>query len=130
MMLDPKDYRKELENATLKKILKDRDRIIEFMHDFENNKLPKKYYERDPSPEVVYLTNLEYLKEICDLIKIKKDEIDSGNKTVRLSPFMAIEEVISKFDDEQRKHFFEDLKVKDEDLYFRYMDWKMNQKEN
>lgn len=130
MMLDPKDYRKELENASLKKILKERDRIIEFMHDFENNKLPKKYYERDPSPEVVYLTNLDYLKEICDLIKIKKDEIDSDNKTVRLSPFMAIEEVISKFDDEQRKHFFEDLKVKDEDLYFRYMDWKMNQKEN
>lgn len=129
-MLDPKDYRKELDNASLKKILKERDRIIEFMHDFENNKLPKKYYERDPSPEVVYLTNLEYLKEICDLIKIKKDEINSDNKTVRLSPFMAIEEVISKFDENQRKSFFEDLKVKDEDLYFRYMEWKFNQEED
>ena len=47
MILDPKNYRKEFEGSSLKKILQERDRIIEFMHAFEDNKLPKKYYERE-----------------------------------------------------------------------------------
>lgn len=125
-MLHPRDYRKEFEAASLKKVLQERDRIVDFMHDFENGSLPKKYYERDPSPEVVYLTNIDYLKEICDLIKIKMQEKDSNPKDVRLSPFLAIEEVISKFDDEKRKQFLDDLKVKDEELYYKYIEWTVN----
>ena len=125
MMLHPKDYRKEFEAASLKKILQERDRIVEFMQDFENNKLPKKYYERDPSPEVVYMSNIDYLKELCDLIKIKMYEMNSNPKEVRHSPFIALEEVMSKFDEEKRKQFLEDLKVKDEELYYKYMEWKI-----
>lgn len=124
-MLHPKDYRKEFEAASLKKILRERDRIFEFMQDFENNKLPKKYYERDPSPEVVYMSNIDYLKELCDLIKIKMYEKNSNPKEVRHSPFIALEEVMSKFDEEKRKQFLEDLKVKDEELYYKYMEWKI-----
>ena len=123
MMLNPEDYRKEFETASLKKIFKERDRIVEYMHKFETDKIPKKYYERDPSPEVIYLTNVEYLKEICDLIKIKLYEKD--HKIVRLSPFLAIEEVISKFDEETKKEFFEDLKSKDPELYYKYLEWKV-----
>lgn len=123
MMLNPNDYRKEFEDASLKKVLQERDRIIDFMHDFENNKLPKKYYERDPSPEVVYTTNIDYLKEICDLIKVKRNE--NNHKTVRLSPFLAIEEVVSKFDEETKKEFFDDLKAKDPELYYKYLEWKV-----
>ena len=125
MMLSPKDYRKEFESTSLKNILRERDRIVDFMHDFENNKLPKKYYDRDPSPEVIYLSNIDYLKEICDLIKVKIHEKDQ--KTVRLSPFLAIEEVISKFDEEKRKQFFEELKIKDAELYYKYMEWKVKE---
>ena len=125
MMLHPKDYRKEFEAASLKKILRERDRIVEFMQDFENNKLPKKYYERDPSPEVVYMSNIDYLKELCDLIKIKMYEKNSNPKEVHHSPFIALEEVMSKFDEEKRKQFLEDLKVKDEELYYKYMEWKI-----
>ena len=125
MMLHPKDYRKEFEAASLKKILQERDRIFEFMQNFENNKLPKKYYERDPSPEVVYMSNIDYLKELCDLIKIKMYEKNSNPKEVRHSPFIALEEVMSKFDEEKRKQFLEDLKVKDEELYYKYMEWKI-----
>ena len=123
MMLNPKDYRKEFEEASLKKILQERDRIIDFMHDFENNKIPKKYFERGPKPEIVYFTHLDYLKELCDLIKIRMEE--KNNKTVRLSPFLAIEEVISKFDDEKQKEFFNDLKIKDPELYYKYLEWKV-----
>ena len=104
MILNPTDYRKEFEAASLKKILKERDRIINFMHDYENNKIPKKYYERDPSPKEIYFSHIEFLKEICDLINIKMNE--KNNKPVRLSPFLAIEEVTSKFDEEKRKQFF------------------------
>lgn len=123
MMLNPKDYRKEFEVASLKKILQERDRIIEFMRDFENNKIPRKYFGLDTNPELVYFTNIEYLKEICDLIKIKMNE--KNNKAVRLTPFLAIEEVISKFDKEKQKEFFKDLKAKDEELYYKYMEWKL-----
>ena len=65
----------------------------------------------------------EYLKELCDLIKIRMEE--KNQKTVRLSPFLAIEEVISKFDDEKQKEFFNDLKVKDPELYYKYLEWKV-----
>ena len=123
MILNPKEYRLELEDASLKKIFQERDKIIEFMHDFENDNIPQKYYERDPSPEEVYLTNIEYLKEICDLIKVKLHEKD--HKTVRLSPFLAIDEVISKFDEETKKEFFDDLKKKDSELYYKYIEWKV-----
>lgn len=50
---------------------------------------------------------------------------ETNQKTVRLSPFLAIEEVISKFDDEKRKQFFDDLKDKDEELYYKYIEWKL-----
>ena len=126
-MLNPKDYRREFEAASLKKVLQERDRIVQFMQDYENHRLAKKYYERDPSPEVIYFSNIDYLKEICDLIKIKTQKRD--HKAVRLSPFLAIEEVISKFDDEKQKEFFDELKVKDKELYYGYIEWKSHEKE-
>ncbi|WP_410320120.1 hypothetical protein [Methanobrevibacter sp.] len=126
MMLNPKDYRREFEAASLKKVLQERDRIVQFMQDYENHKLAKKYYERDPSPRVIYFANIEYLKEICDLIKIKTDEKDLKETSDDSSPFITIERVISKFDDDKRRQFLDDLKVKDENLYYRYLEWKVN----
>lgn len=125
-MLNPKDYRREFEAASLKKVLQERDRIVQFMQDYENHKLAKKYYERDPSPRDIYFANIEYLKEICDLIKIKTDEKDLEETSQDSSPFITIERVISKFDDDKRRQFLDDLKVKDENLYYRYLEWKVN----
>jgi hypothetical protein len=127
MILDSKSYRKEFEYSSLEKVLQERDRIIKFMKDFENDELPEKYYERDPSPETIYLLNIDYLKEICDLIEAKLYEKD--HKIVRLSPFLAIEEVISKFDEETKKEFFDDLKKKDPELYYQYIEWKVRDQE-
>ena len=112
MILDSKSYRKEFEYSSLEKVLQERDRIIKFMKDFENDELPEKYYEREPSPETVYLLNIDYLKEICDLIKIKMQKKEDPKP--KLAPFLAIEQVLSKLDDEKQKHFLEDLKIKDE----------------
>lgn len=125
MMMDSKTYIKEFEDAGLKKVLQERDRIIEFMHDFENHKLPKKYYERDPSPEEVYAYNLDYLKEICDLIKVKMAEKEDEPEVVDASPYAAIEEIISKFDEERQREFLEELKEKDAETYYKYMEWKV-----
>lgn len=125
-MLNPKEYRNEFEDSSLRKVLQERDKIIDFMRAFENNQIPKKYFERELSPEFVYFRYIEYLKEICDLIKIKMHE---KNQTVKASPFRAIEEVISKFDTAKREEFFEDLKIKDEELYNEYMEWKRNEEE-
>ena len=122
MILDSKSYRKEFEYSSLEKVLQERDRIIKFMKDFENDELPEKYYERDPSPETVYLLNIDYLKEICDLIKIKMQKKEDSKP--KLAPFLAIEQVLSKLDDEKQKHFLEDLKIKDEQLYYEYKEWK------
>lgn len=123
MILDPKSYRKEFEAASLEKVLQERDRIIEFMQDFENEKLPKKYFERDTSPEEVYITNIDYLKEICDLIKVKMPKKEEEPK-LKVEPFIAIEGILSKFDEEKQKEFLEDLKEKDKLLYYEFMEWK------
>lgn len=122
MILDSKSYRKEFEYSSLEKVLQERDRIIKFMKDFENDELPEKYYERDPSPETIYLLNIDYLKEICDLIKIKMQKKE--DQKPKLAPFLAIEKILSKLDDEKQKHFLEDLKIKDEQLYYEYKEWK------
>lgn len=124
MMMDSKTYRKEFENSSLDKLLQERDRIIEYMHDFENDRLPKKYYDRYTSPETVYISNLDYLREICDLIKIRMYKKDDPKPKVE--PFLAIEEVLSKFGEDRQKEFLEDLKAKDKLLYYEFMEWKMN----
>ena len=120
-MIDPKSYKKEFENESLDKVLQERDRITDFMKDFESGNLPEKYFERDPSPEVVYLTNALYLKEICDLIITKMSEKESKPK---IEPFLAIEEVLSKFDAKKQEKFLNDLRTKDTQLYDDYMEWK------
>lgn len=58
------------------------------------------------------------------MIKIKTKE-KKNHKSVRLTPFLAIEEVTSKFDEEKKKQFLEDLKIKDPELYYRYIEWKL-----
>lgn len=122
MLMDSKTYRKEFENSSLDKLLQERDRIIEFMQDFENDKLPKKYFERDTSPETVYLSNIDYLKEICDLIKIRM--LKKEDPKPKVAPFLAIEEVLSKFGEDKQNEFLEDLKSKDKLLYYEFMEWK------
>ena len=121
MIMDSKSYRKEFEGESLDKILQERDRIVQFMRDYENDNLPSKYFERDTSPETVYFSNIGYLKEICDLIVIKMNETEPKPK---VAPFLAIEEVLSKFDDERQEQFLKDLKLKDSQLYDAFMEWK------
>lgn len=123
MMINPESYRKGFEDKSLDDILHERDRIIDFMKDFKNGKLPLEYYMRDPSAEVVYLTNISYLKEICDLITIKIDELESKS----VVEFRIIDEMLSQLDKKEQDEFLDSLKTKDNKLYDDYMDWKNNE---
>ena len=88
MMLNPKDYRREFEAASLKKVLQERDRIVQFMQDYENHKLAKKYYERDPSPRVIYfIKEGSFLTTSRSRTRISTTDILNGRSTVKASFF-------------------------------------------
>ena len=72
MMVDPVSFRKSLENATLKEIIKERDKLIREIRRFEKGKTSLDEITMDPSPEVVYMMNNEYLAELCYLINKKE----------------------------------------------------------
>lgn len=85
MMVSPESYRKEYASLTLKELIKERNELLEEMHEYEDtyilNKLPDLLPSIlpddaiiDPSPEVVYSCDNLYLKEITDLIIEKLDE--------------------------------------------------------
>ncbi|WP_405267807.1 hypothetical protein [Methanobrevibacter sp.] len=76
MMIDPKTFRKSLENESLDTIIKERDKLIREIRRFEKNKIPQEDYTMDPSPEVIYLCNQEYLAELCYLINEKRRKLD------------------------------------------------------
>ena len=74
-MIDPVTFRKALENATLKEIIKERDNLIREIRRYEKGKISEDEYCMDPSPEWVYCCNNLYLAELCYLIneKIKEE---------------------------------------------------------
>lgn len=75
MMADPSIIRKAYENATLKEIIKERDRLIREILRYGKGKIPENQYCMDPSPEVIYMMNNSYLAELCHLINEKMDKI-------------------------------------------------------
>ena len=71
MMIDPKTFRQSLEDESLDKIIKERDKIIREIRRFEKNKIPKEDYLMCPSPDTIYMCNQLYLAELCYLINEK-----------------------------------------------------------
>jgi len=71
MMIDPETYRNAYEKASLKEIIKERDRLIREIRRYEKGKIPEDDYCMDPSPEVIYICNNSYLAELCYLIEEK-----------------------------------------------------------
>lgn len=71
MMIHPKSFREAFEDATLDEIIKERDKLIREIRRYEKGKLSLEELTMDPSPEVVYMMNNEYLAELCHLIHEK-----------------------------------------------------------
>lgn len=71
MMISPETYIDELKNKTYKELLKEKDKLLKEISDFENNKIVDEEYNINPSPDVIYQCNLLYLSKLCELIADK-----------------------------------------------------------
>ncbi len=129
MMINPKSYRTQFENASLDELLSERDRIIQFMHDYENHKLPDEDYSIDPNPEVAYFSKMDYLREICNLIKIRMMDDGFYYKSCQIVTCREIDECLSKLDENEQKEFLERLKNDNGKFYEEFMEWKKNKEE-
>ena len=59
-MIDPEAYRNAYEKASLKEIIKERDRLIREIRRYEKGKIPEEDYFIDHSPEIIYSCNQLY----------------------------------------------------------------------
>lgn len=125
-MVNPKSYRSKYENAGLDELLSERDRLIKFMRKYENHKLPDAFYLVDPNPEVIYFSNMDYLTEICDLIKIRMRDDDFYYKSSQIIILRDIDSELSKLDLNEQKEALEKLKIDDKKLYDEFTEWKKN----
>ena len=71
MMISPEAYIDELKNITYKELIKEKDKLLKEISDFENNKIVDEEYNINPSPDVIYQCNLLYLSKLCELIADK-----------------------------------------------------------
>ena len=74
MMISPDWYVEDKKDKKYKELLVERDKLLKEIKDFENNNIPEKDYMIDPSPEVIYQCNLQYLSKLCDLIYKKYNQ--------------------------------------------------------
>ena len=68
MMLSPEGYTDMHQDDSYEALLEERESLLEAMRDFEENYDPSKPFMY-PSPEDVYLVNLQYLAKLCGLIE-------------------------------------------------------------
>lgn len=71
MMISPETYIDELKNKTYKELIKEKNKLLKEISDFENNKIADEEYNINPSPDVIYQCNLLYLSKLCELIADK-----------------------------------------------------------
>lgn len=71
MLTDPETFRKAYEKATLKEIIKERDRLIREIRRYEKGKIPEEDYCKNSDPDVIYLCINSYLAELFYLIEEK-----------------------------------------------------------
>ena len=71
MMISPESYIDELKNKNYKELIKEKNKLLKEISDFENNKIADEEYNINPSPDVIYQCNLLYLSRLCELIADK-----------------------------------------------------------
>ena len=71
MMISPEAYIDELKNKTYKELIKEKNKLLKEISDFENNKIADEEYNINPSPDVIYQCNLLYLSKLGELIADK-----------------------------------------------------------
>lgn len=71
MMISPQSFIENLENKEYEILIKEKNKLIDDIKRFEENKNTDSDIFMDPSPEVIYQCNLLYLSELCKLIHDK-----------------------------------------------------------
>ena len=71
MMISPQSFIENLENKEYEILIKEKNKLINEIKRFEENKMTDSEICMDPSPEVIYQCNLLYLSELCKLIHDK-----------------------------------------------------------
>lgn len=74
MMISPISFINERKNLSYEELLLERDKLIEDIRAFENHSYDPELDLIQPSPDVVYQCNLEYLGILCDLISKKYNQ--------------------------------------------------------
>ena len=75
MMVSPDYMKSEYEKMSYEELLEERDNLLSYICDFEENKLDESEYQINPSPEVIYQMNHEYLGQLAPLIAEKYREL-------------------------------------------------------
>lgn len=71
MLVDKEWYSESLKDASYEELIHERNVLIKELHIFENNRETISLFNVDPSPDVVYQCNNEYLIEVSKLINAK-----------------------------------------------------------
>lgn len=72
MMISPEGFIEMNKDKNYKELIKVRDELISDIRSFEADPDQKGFI--DPSPEVVYQMNLQYLGKLCELIAEKYNQ--------------------------------------------------------
>ncbi len=88
MMISPETYTAELEDKPYPDLIRERDRMIQYLHDFEKKETAGDRSDPEwgcsPSPEVRYQMYLEYLSALCDRMQERyNEEYVWGKRTLR-----------------------------------------------
>lgn len=73
MMISPQSYISRFKSAKYTDLIKERDRLINELREFEQNEMTGdrsgEEWLMDPNPEVMYQCSLDYLAELCVLMR-------------------------------------------------------------
>ena len=73
MMISPQTYISRFKSAKYTDLIKERDRLINELREFEQNEMTGdrsgEEWLMDPNPEVMYQCSLDYLAELCELMR-------------------------------------------------------------
>ncbi len=78
MMISPESYIKEFEDAGYRRLIQERNHLVNFIKKFEKDEMAGDRSGFDwrisPSPEVRYQLYLEYLSKLCLLMRDKYNQ--------------------------------------------------------
>ena len=114
MMHSPVSYVERLKDTPYLELIKERDRLIQFLQNYEKNEMAgdrsDPAWQRLPMPDVRYQVYFEYLAELCRLMKGKynRDYIQYGCLMLKVDLDGTREEEIRRYE-EDMKQIAEDL---------------------